>query len=643
MANGTFHHLLQPIEIGPLLIRNRVMMPAMATCYATSDCQVTEQMIGYYARRAEGGVGLIIIEAVCIDNPGGRAIPHQLCIDQDRYMEGLSRLAEAVRSRGAKVALQLHHAGPNTHLEGAHPVAPSPVPMLHRPNAIPRELSRGEIKEIVRKFALGAGRAKRSGFDAVELLCAHGYLLNRFLSPHANRRQDEYGRGREGRAKILEEILAGIRREAGNDFPILCKLPGDDYVEGGIDIEESIALANMLKELGVNGLTITGGSSEAKFIHIGPMEYPPAWQVHLADRVKQKVKIPIAAISKINRPELAEKILGENQADMVALGRALIADPAFVRKAEKNEAERIIPCLGCNHCLDRIVDEGKALRCSVNPLTGREYDLRVVPAGRSRKILVAGGGPAGMEAAAVLASRGHRVVLMEKNEKLGGQLLLASAPPGKEEIRNFTDYLSRELEKNGVEVHLNAKVTGRVIEERKPEVLICATGAVPLTPSIPGRDRENVFSSWDALRNLDQATGQVVVIGGGMVGCEVASFLAEKGRKVILVEQLEEVGLDIGPSLRKFEMARLQNAAVTVLTRTEACEITREGVVIQSPGEKKLLPADTVVLAMGSCPDTELLQEMRAAGIEVYAVGDCIAPRKIVQATSQGFYVGLSV
>ncbi len=640
MVISGFSKLFEPIEIGPMVVKNRVMLPAMATCFATADCFVTDQMIRYYAKRAEGGVGLIIVEAACIDDPMGRGIPHQLCIDDDKYIAGLGKLAEAVHSYGGKVAIQLHHAGPNTHLEGAQPVGPSPVPLAHRIHEIPRELSKAEIKTIVKKYARGALIAQKAGFDAVELLCAHGYLLNRFLSPHANKRTDEYGGSGEKRIRILEEIVASIKTKVGKNLPILCKVPGDDYVEGGIEVQESIAISNRLKEIGVNGLTITGGSSEAKYTHIAPMGVPRGWQAHLAQQVRQKVDLPIAAMGKISTPEVAEKILKEGKVDLVAIGRALIADPEWVVKMERKKVDQIIPCISCNHCLDRIVDEGKALRCSVNPLTGREYDTRVVPASRSRKVLVVGGGPAGMQASIVAASRGHKVVLLEKSDQLGGQLLLAAMPPDKEEITPFTNYLRGQLEEKKVDIRLNTKGTREVVESLKPEVVISATGTLPLIPPIPGVDLENVVSAWEALSHPEQVAEKVVVIGGGMVGCEVGSFLSERGKKVTLVEQLEDVGLDIGPSLRKFAVRRLREVGAIIMTKALARGITKEGVLVEENGKTMVLAADTVVLAMGARSDRELLEGLEAAKVEVHAIGDCVVPRRIVQATSQGFQVG---
>lgn len=644
MPQSNLARLFEPIEIGKMNVSNRVIMPAMGTRFPGSDHQVRDQSIRHYARRAEGGVGLIILEGTCVDEPLGLGGLHQLSIDGDRYIPGLRKVAEAVHSQGAKIAIQLHHAGPKSHIgDRDRPlVAPSPIPTPDRPDIIPRELRAEEIKAIVKKFASGAGRARRAGFDAVELLCAHGYLLNRFLSPHTNRRKDEYGGNLEGRMRILREIIEAIETEAGKDLPILCKVPGDDYVDGGVTLEESIRICQTLGDWGVSALTITGGGyAEAKFSQIAPMGYPQGWQVHLAERIKKHIRIPVAATGKIKHPSFAEKILREGKADMVALGRALLADPDFVSKAQRDEMDRITPCIACNYCVERIVDEGKPLRCTVNPLVGREYDTCMIPAVRSRKVLVVGGGPAGMQAAAVAASRGHEVTLLEKDEKLGGQLQLAARPPGKEEIAAFLSHQIGRLEQNNVAVKLGVKATREIVEGVGPEAVVVATGALPLGLPIPGAALEHVVSSWVALAHPEKVRGRVVVIGGGMVGCEVASFLAGQSKKVTLVEQLEDVGLDMGSSNRKLVLQRLREENVAIILGAQVKEITKEGVGIVENGTSGFVAADTVVLATGARSDRELLEALESLKVEVYAIGDCLAPRRIVQANAQGLDVGL--
>ncbi len=642
MGKNYFQKLLEPIAIGQMTVRNRVMMPAMGTRFPAAGHWVTDQSVGYYARRAEGGVGLIVTEGTCVDEPLGLSGgPHQLCIDGDQFIPGLRRVAEAVHSHGGKIAVQLHHAGPNAHFEGASPVAPSPIPMLNRPQEIPRELSKEEIKGIVKKFALGAKRAKQAGFDAVELLCAHGYLLNRFLSPHANKRKDEYGGSSANRVRIIQEIVQSIGVEAGKDFPVLCKVPGNDYVEGGIDPEESVVICKILEESGVSALIVSGGSSEAKFAHNAPMGFPQAWQVHLAEKIKKNVKIPVVAMGKIKHPEVAEKILGEGKADMVAMARTLLADPDFVVKAQRNEVDSIIPCISCNYCFERIVDGGKPLGCAVNPHAGREYDTRIIPAFRFKKVLVVGGGPAGMEAAAVASARGHDVTLMEKDENLGGQLLLAAKPAHKEEMAAFTNYLIGQLAKNKVKVKRGEKATRQVVESLNPDVVVVATGALPLIPPMPGTGSDKVVSSWSALVNPDQLGNQVVVVGGGLVGCDVACFIAGQGKNVTLVEQLDNVALDTGSASRKFLIQKLKEKNITVILKAVAKEINKDGVGFVENGQSRVLSADTVVLAVGARSNRELMDALGNARVEVYAIGDCVTPRKIAQANAQGFDVGI--
>lgn len=645
MKGSNLKKLFEPLDIGRMTVKNRVLMPAMATCFATADYLVSNQLIGYYAKRAEGGVGLIIVEATCIDEPVGITIPHEVCIDGDKYIPGLMKLAQAAHTHGAKILVQLHHGGPKVHFDsGQQPVVPSVIPISGGHGPMPRALETDEIGVLVKKYAMGAKRAKKAGFDGVELLCAHGYLLNTFLSPHTNLRKDGYGGNLDGRMRIFREIVQAIKAEVGSDFAVLCKIPGDDYVDGGIVIEESIKICQILEEVGVDAITVTGGGySGARYTHIGPMGYPEGWQIHLAEKVKKNVRIPIAAMGKIKHPEFAEKLLADGKADMMAVGRALIAEPEFVNKAQRNETDQIIPCICCNTCIDIIVDDGKAMRCTVNPLVGREYDTGVVAADRARKVIVVGGGPAGMQAASVAASRGHNVTLYEKGDKLGGQLLLATLPPDKAEIEPFTQYLSNQLKIKGVDVRLNTEANKGLIENMRADAVIVATGASPAVPPIPGVALGHVLTAWDALVHPEKAGKTVAVIGGGLVGCEVACFFAARAKEVTIIEQLDNIGLDLGELNQLYEAARVQKAGVRVMTKASAVEITKEGVVVREDGGKKRVAADTVVLAMGAKPNREILEALATGRVEVHAIGDCVVPRKIMQATSQGLYAGCQV
>lgn len=643
MTASGFARLLEPVRIGGVLLENRVIMPAMLTGFATRDGGVNEQMIRYYARRAEGGTGLIVVEGTCVDDPVGRVRVHQLCIDDDRYIPGLEALVKSVHAHGAKIVLQLHHGGPTVYFEqGTRPVAPSPVPLRHTPQLVPRELDKREIWDIVHKFAAAARRAREAGFDGVELLCGHGYLLNRFLSPHANRRQDDYGGDFDGRTRIVREIVGQIKAEAGKGFVILCKFPGNDFVDGGITPEESVALCQILEHAGVDALTITAGSAEGTHGQHG-IGCPQGWLVHLAEKVKQRVNIPVVAICRIKGPEAAEKILRDGKADLVAFGRALLADPDLVTKVRRKENHRIKRCIACNYCLDRVGFEQTTVRCSVNPETGREYDSRMAPADRPRKVLVVGGGAAGMQAAHVAASRGHEVVLLEKGRQLGGQLTLAAAPLHKEEMRPLVEYLSGELKEQGVDVQLNTVATREVVQRINPEVVIVATGAAPLVPSIPGVNLPNVVTAWDVLANAEKAHANVVVIGAGMVGCDVSRFLSAQGRTVTLVEQQEEPAKDIGPAVRKFELGELRRSGVTLMTRAVARSITEAGVLVDYEGTSTVISADTVVLAAGSKSERGLVEALETARMEVHVIGDSVVPRNIVQAMAQGFRVGCAV
>lgn len=641
MPNSGFLRVFDPIQIGNFTAKNRFVMPAMATCFASKDHCVTDTMIAYYSKRAEGGTGLIIVEATCVDDPIGVALPHQLCIDSIRYVAGFRRLVDAVHSHGAKIAIQLHHAGPKSHLaESPQPVGPSPTPIHSGSYSNARQLDSNEIDQIVQKFALASRFAREAGFDAVELLCAHGYLLNHFLSPHTNKRRDGYGGSLKNRMRIIQEIFESIREVAGDDFPILCKAPGDDYVDGGITISDGISISENLEAIGAAAITVTGGGyADAHFFHIAPMSYPEGWQVHLAERIKERVKIPVVAIGKIKHPQLVEEIVKDGRADMVALGRALIAEPYFVKKLTQNRVDDILPCISCNFCRKQIGNNGNPLRCAVNGFSGREKETRFVPPLRRKNILIAGGGPAGMQAALVLSDRGHSVTLCEKSAELGGQLSLAAKPSDKIEINAFVDYLANQLKKNKVRVNLGRVVNNVFIEKLSPDAVICATGAKPADAGIKGANLKSVVSAWDALLNPQNLGERVIVCGGGMVGCETATFLAETGRSVIIIEQCNDICIEYESFTRVERLSKLRNFGVTILTGLKIEEISEEGVVFLKNGRVSVVPAESVILALGSKPNTDLMVSLANSKLDVFAIGDCIAPRGIAQSTFTALHI----
>lgn len=641
MNQKQFQKLFEPAWIGRMSLRNRLVMPPMATNYASEEGFVTQRMMDYYQERAKGGVGLVVVEFTCVDSPVGRATPRQLLIDDDKFIPELSRLAEAIRLHGAKAAIQLHHVGrqARSSVTGHQPVGPSPIPAPE--GELPRELTPSEIAGIVARFAEGAERAMRAGFDGVEIHAAHGYLISQFLSPLSNQRQDAYGGDIENRARLLLEVIEAIRGRVGKDYPLWCRLSGMEFlVEGGITLEETQVVAQLAERAGVDAIHVSGHA-------VGPGRRPPMAQtpgvmVPLAEGVRKVVSVPVIAVSRIP-PELGESILQEGRADLIAMGRALIADPHVPQKAASGRGEDITPCLYCQTCFDCVVSRDEGICCVVNAALGREREYELKPAERPKRVVVVGGGPGGMEAARVASLRGHKVTLFERDDELGGQLLLASKPPFKDTIDTFRRYLADQLAKLGVELRLGEDFTADLLDQFKPDAVVLAAGVMPFVPQIPGVEGKQVLLATEVLAGAE--TGErVVVIGGELVGCETAAYLAGQGKRVTIMRRGPELATKVGPSLRAPLIGRLEAKGVSILTGVVYEEITEAGVIVRTgEGERRTVEADTVVLAAGAKPNTELLASVEGRVPQVFCVGDCIEPRGIREAVEDGYRVGLTL
>jgi len=627
--------LFEPIKIGTMKLKNRIVMPPMGTNFSTEDGYASKRLIDYHVERAKGGVGLIIVEGAYVE-PRGRGSVRQLAVDNDNKISGLKKLATAIQTNGAKAALQLFHGGRQSlsSIIGTQPVSASEV-FCKLTRETPRALTVKEIQDVVEAFAEAARRTKAAGFDAVEIHGAHGYLINQFLSPLTNKRTDEYGGDVKGRTRFLLEILGRIRDKVGSDYPILCRINGDDYIEGGLTLEETKKIAQMLEAAGVDALHISGGIFDSPVPTTAPMALPRGNMVHLAAGIKKVVKVPVIAVGRINDPELAEKILQEGKADLISMGRALLADPELPKKAATGELDDIRKCTACNECITRIVFD-KEIACSVNAALGREAEYRIRKAKVPRKVLIVGGGPAGMEAARVSALRGHKVVLYEESDRLGGQLNLAVVPPHKEEMKSVTAYLGSQIRKLGVKVVLGEEVTPLLVKKIKPDVVFVATGSVPTIPEIPGVKGEKVVTANDVLAGKASVRERVVVVGGGMIGAETAEFLAEGGKKVTILEMLRRIGVDMVPTVIMLLYQRLKKLGVAMITNAKVEEITEDGVVYEKDGEKQTVEADSVVLAVGSKPNISLMKALEGKVSELYAIGNAKELGNVLEAVHEG-------
>ncbi|GAV21629.1 oxidoreductase [Carboxydothermus pertinax] len=648
-----FPNLFSEGRIGNLVIPNRIVMPPMATNLANEDGSVSQRLIDYYAARARGGVGLIIVENVQVDYPQGKNVACQLRLDNDKYMAGFFELAEAVHSYGTKIFMQIHHAGAQTTpgiTEGLQPVSPSGVPCSFL-GIQPRELSIDEIEEIIQKFVNTAVRVKGAMFDGIELHGAHGYLIGQFMSPRTNRRVDKYGGNLEGRMRFPLEIIRRIKEAVGDDYPICFRFSADEFIEGGITLEEGKQIAKMLEEAGVHVLHVSAGVYDSMPTLLEPSRFEQGWRVYLAEEIKKVVSIPVITVGVIREPEFAEKIIAEGRADFVAIGRGLIADPEWPKKAREGRSSEIRKCISCNiGCIGGRVFPNLRLRCTVNPVAGREGvygEIKQSPV--KKKVVVVGGGPAGMQAANTAAKRGHQVILYEKKQNLGGQLEIASAAPGKAKIKWFRDWLEAELLRAGVEIRSGVTADAETIASLSPDYVILAAGSKPVTPKIKGLEKENNFvvQAWDVLAGKVsvEKNEEVVVVGGGLVGCEAAHYLAEKGAKVIVVEMLSDIAMDMEPISRFDMLQQFAKLGITIRTSNIVSEITPEGVVIVGKGGKMgFIRSKKVVLAVGQTPvGNELKKALEEKGIPVRVIGDAYNVGKIIDAVSTGFQVACQV
>lgn len=638
--------LFEPHKIGQMELKNRIIMPPMGTHYPHKDGAVSKKLIFYHVRRAKGEVALNIVEGTAVDSTGD-GIFNELGIWDDRHIEGLSLLTSQIKANGAKAAIQLYHPGrqASSKRTGVQPIGPSPVPyhIFGRFVEVPRELSIQEIEKLAGLFAKGAERAKKAGFDAAEIHGAHGYLICSFLSPFSNNRTDEYGGSIEKRAKFAIEIINAIREKVGKNFPLIFRLSGNEFIEGGLTLEQTKEIAVLLEESGVDAISVSSGNHNSFRWFIPPMFMPEGCLVPLAEGIRKVVNIPVIAVGRIHDCEFAERILKEGKADFIAMGRALLADPDLPKKAREGRFGDIKRCISCNSCIDRMMIN-QDVRCMVNYETGIEDEIESIErTNMPKRVMVIGGGPGGMEAARVLSQRGHEVTLCDKEERLGGSFNLAILPPGKEDFRYLIDDLSRQIKNSRITVYLEREVTPELIDEEKPEVVIMATGAIPIVPDVPGITLKNVALAQDVLSEKDDAGDRVVIVGGGLVGCETAHFLAKKGKNVTIVEMLERVGADMGRTMRWVLLEILKEENIRILTQAKCEEIKQNGIMITRNSESEFLEADTIVIAVGYQPDSKLYNSIKGRVSDIFLIGDCKEARKAFDAIHEGSSIAYQI
>ncbi|MDI3534838.1 MAG: hypothetical protein PWQ82_1203 [Thermosediminibacterales bacterium] len=635
-------NLFSAVRIGKIEIPNRLIVAPMVMNYCNNDGTATERYIAYHEAKAKGGWGLIITEDYAID-PKGRGFSNIPGLWDDSQIESHSELTKRIHKYGTKIVAQIYHAGRQTNhfVIGSQPVAPSPIPCPSN-QEIPHELTIKEIQDMVEKFGDCALRAKKAGFDGVEIHGAHGYLIAQFMSPYSNKRTDEYGGSFLNRMRFPLEIISDIRAKAGNDFPIIFRISADEFVPGGRTIEDTKAIAILLEKAGINAIHVSAGVYASAEAIIPPSAVRHGWITDFAAEVKKVVSIPVITVGRINDPFLAEEIVSSGKADLVSMGRGSLADPELPNKAAAGKFDEIRHCIGCMQgCIERLF-KNIDVKCLVNPTLGREIEFAIKPATSKNKVFIAGGGPAGMEAAIVAAQRGYEVHLYEKTDKLGGQYDLAAVPPNKGEFATFTAWQKTQLKKLDVNVYLNTELTTEIVDSEKPDVVIVATGGRPAIPNIPGVDRPNVVTAHDVLKGKVDVGHKVIVIGGGMVGSETADHLANHGKEVTILEQLPEIAKDVQDSVRYFLLKDLKENNVDIYTNTPVKEIVDDGVIVDRNGkEEKIGPADTIVLAVGVKPVNELVNKLEGKVNKLITVGDALEVRKALEAIEEGYKAGL--
>ena len=619
--------LFSPFSIKGIQLKNRIVMPGLASFLIENDGGISDAAVEHYRRRAGGGPAMIIMEA-CAVSPEGVVSNHQARIHDDRLIDGLSRIAAVIKSEGSVPAVQLHHGGRQTSIKviKRKPVAPSPIPCpTIRGDVEP--LSIDGIQEIVQKFADAADRARQAGFELIEIHGAHGYLINQFLSKISNIREDEYGGDTVGRSRFAIEIVEALRRRLGPDFPLSFKISAQEFVPGGLTVEESIEILKYLVPAGIDVVQVSAGNDITPEWICQPMFMPKACLADSADQVKKALNIPVMAVGRINDPLVANEILLNSQADLVCIGRGLLADPEMPIKASQGRLDEIRTCIACNTCMESIFRRGR-IECLVNPMLGREKEMAIVPTQNPKKVMVVGGGPGGLNVAWVAAKRGHTVHVYEKRGSLGGQLLPGSTPGHKKELLSLIKFQKKQIEKFGVTCHLNHEVKIEDIRAMNPDVVILATGSQPLIPRVEGIDRDIVLTYEDVLNEAPPIFKKAVVIGGGATGLELALHLAEYGCAISVVEMMDKVGTGLESMTRKILLRKLKEAQVKIMSETRLIRVEANGVVVaRSDGTEQTLEAEKVILAAGNRPLNDLYKKVKTLGYETYQIGDCLETR----------------
>jgi 2,4-dienoyl-CoA reductase-like NADH-dependent reductase (Old Yellow Enzyme family) len=631
-ADAAFPLLASPIKLAGLEIPNRLAMAAMSSVLGSDAGAVTPELIGYYQARAEGGAGLITVEFSCVDRRYGRAEPKQLLIDDDRLIGGHRQLVDAIQTTGMRAAIQLHAPGQfaeKTTLEGM-PAGPSgQYSRRDATKQLCRALENDEILGLIESYGRAARRSVAAGYEAIEIHGAHGYLPMAFMSPLKNLRDDEWGGDEERRLRFALEVIRAIKAELGPERPLIYRLSSTDFLPGGLSLDDMVRIAPQLVAAGSDAIHVSSGTLDGTLDRaVDPMSMPEGWRFEHSRAIKAVTQVPVMAVGPVRWPATAEAALERGDVDMVALGRPLLADPAWPRKAFSGNVSHIRPCTNCNWCFERVIRH-KPIGCAENPRAGAEIHLPQLIGGSGQRVVVVGGGPGGMAAALDLAEAGFMAELYEASAQLGGGLIASATPPLKDKLFWYRDHLKARLADSSVTIQLGVRMTPATLLARNPAAVVLATGARATQFPIPGVDGPNVLSAYDLLMSeVDIEPSErapVIVYGGGETGCETAEYLAEKGCRVVLVTRsaARDLSRSAEGMYRKHLLARLnKNSRITIREKSTITAVGADSVQIVDANGEHNLAASHVVLAQGRQIGSELTQAMADAGIPFVLVGD---------------------
>lgn len=638
-----FEHLLSPIKIRGLELKNRIILPAMGTRMASEKGEITDRLIAYHAARAKGGCGLNIVEVAAVHRPSSPA--HFVWICEDSLIEGHKKLTDAIHENGGKAGIQLWQGGLAVSMDPSAQIL-LPSDMNLGQYTIPG-ITLEQIKEIIFCYGQAARRAVEAGYDCIEFHLAHNYLPHSFLSGGLNHRTDEYGGSFENRCRFPLEVIDAIRNNIPEDMPLFIRIDAhDDFLEKGLTIEEVIDFCNIAKNHGVDVLDVSRGNilTAATIYEVPPIDVPQGFNIENASRIRKETNMLTIGVGRINHEDFAEKLLAEDKVDMVVMGRAQLADPELVNKLKEGRTQDIIHCIGCDQgCYDGFTDvvNREFITCMRNPNIGHEAEHTFTKTENPKHVWIVGGGVGGMEAAKVLKELGHEPEIFEASDHLGGQFIIAGKAPGKKEMEDATIEMAKQTERI-CKIHLNTKVTPEMIEEKKPDHVIIATGALPIALRLDGEDQIHHVQANDVLMGKEKLSGYIAIIGGGLVGLEAADYLATQGCKVTVLEMKDKIGADLG-SLRQIAvMMKMNQLKVELKSSSKVNSLSKEGVVLESG---QTIPCEHVVYAVGSksVDNSELCSMMDKLSIPYQIIGDAKAARRALNAIEEGYYAAMEV